>query len=93
VIRSAVTLDSLEGSSHSDEGNTTGEGMDFRKLDGQEIFLKERRYCEVERLNQRGISLTPGVFSAWSGCPKQVGRPLVELSPLPPHLTTDTELQ
>jgi hypothetical protein len=59
----AITLDGFEGSAHSCKVNTTGEGMDFRRLDGQETFLAERRCCEAAGLNQRSIPTTPGVFS------------------------------
>jgi hypothetical protein len=44
-----VTLDRLKGAAHTSEVNSTGEGMDFTTLDGQETLLAEWRCCEVAR--------------------------------------------
>jgi len=55
----AITLDSLKGLAHSGKVNTSGEGVDFQKLDGQETFLAERRCCKAVGLNQTRYSHNP----------------------------------
>jgi len=70
----AIALDSAEGAEHPSQIDSSGQGMNFTALVGQETLLAERRCCEAAQAEPAEHSHFGGVFSEQQDCPKQARR-------------------